>query len=176
MNWQRLTLLHILEGCVMRHVLYILVFVAVATSAAGKEHFKYTDRNGIVSWYDDKSKIPPEMPIQFKYEDNNGITFWVDAENKIPEEYRKKAAGKDSLGKTKPVSEQTPVDKPQYSTRISIVNNVIIVPVVFRNKGRKVKARMILDTGASVTTLYAQQFLANAALAKELPGLIKCTQ
>ena len=45
--------------------------------------------------------------------------------------------------------------KKQYSTKISIVDNVIIVPVVFRNKGSKVKARMILDTGASVTTIYS---------------------
>ena len=130
----------------MRYVFYIIVFVAVATSATGTEYFKHTDRNGIVSWHDDKSKIPPEMPTQYSYEDKNGITFWVETESKIPEEYRKKAGrDKDSSGKSKSPSEQTPVDKPQYSTRISIVNNVIIVPVVFRNKGRKVKARMILD-------------------------------
>lgn len=103
-------------------------------------------------WLDDKSKIPPPMPIQYKYEDKNGITFWVDAESKIPDVYRKKIT---PSKEPKSVPEQIPVDRPQNSTKISIVNNVIIVPVVFRNKGRKVKARMILDTGASVTTLYS---------------------
>jgi len=136
----------------MRHLLYIIIFVAVAASATGKEYFKYTDQNGIVSWLDDKSKIPPPMPIQYKYEDNNGITFWVDAESKLPDAYRKKVT---PSKEPKSASEQMPVDRPQYATKISIVNNVIIVPVVFRNKGRKVKARMILDTGASVTTLYS---------------------
>jgi len=136
----------------MRHLLYIIIFVAVAASATGKEYFKYTDQNGIVFWLDDKSKIPPPLPIQYKYEDKNGITFWVDAESKIPDAYRKKVT---PGTEPKSASEQIPVDRPQYSTKISIVNNVIIVPVVFRNKGRKVKARMILDTGASVTTLYS---------------------
>jgi hypothetical protein len=129
-----------------------MIFVAVAASATGKEYFKYTDQNGIVFWLDDKSKIPPPMPIQYKYEDKNGITFWVDAESKIPDAYRKKVTPN---REPKSASEKIPVDRPQYSTKISIVNNVIIVPVVFRNKGRKVKARMILDTGASVTTLYS---------------------
>ena len=137
-------------------VLCIIIVVTIAAPATGKEYFKYTDQNGIVLWLDDKSKIPPPMPIQYKYEDKNGITFWVDAESKLPDIYRKKVTpNKESIDKSKSASEQIHVDKPQYSTKISIVNNVIIVPVVFRNKGRKVKARMILDTGASVTTLYS---------------------
>jgi hypothetical protein len=140
----------------MRHVLHIIIFVALAASATGKEYFKYTDQNGIVFWLDDKSKIPPPMSIQYKYVDKNGITFWVDAESKIPDVYRiKDTPNKEIIDKPKSAAEQIPLEKPQYSTRISILNNVIIVPVVFRNKGRKVKARMILDTGASVTTLYS---------------------
>jgi len=139
----------------MRYVLYIMIFVAVATSATGAEYFKYTDRNGIVFWLDDKSKIPPPMPIQYKYEDKNGITFWVDAESQIPDVYRKKVTPNiEILDSPKSASKQISVEKPRYSTKISIVNNLIMVPVVFKNKGHNVKARMILDTGASVTTLY----------------------
>jgi hypothetical protein len=140
----------------MRHVLYIIIFVAMAASATGNEYFKYTDQNGIVFWLDDKSKIPPPMPIQYKYVDKNGITFWVDSESKIPDIYRKKVTpNKESMDNPKSASEQIQLEKPQNSTKISIVNNVIIIPVVFRNKGSNVKARMILDTGASITTLYS---------------------
>lgn len=140
----------------MRQLFYTIIFVAIASSAMSKEYVKYTDQNGIVYWLDENSNKPQPMPIMYKYEDKNGITFWVDAESKIPEEYRKSATPiKETVEKPTTVSEQVPVDKPHYSTRISIVNNVIIVPVVFRNKGRKVKAKMILDTGASVTALYA---------------------
>ena len=140
----------------MRKTFWIVIFVAIASSATCKEYLKYTDQNGIDYWLDERSSKPRPIPYMYKYEDNNGITFWVDAESKIPEEYRKSnTPNKETVEKPKSVSGQIPVDKPQYSTKISIVNNVIIVPVLFRNKGRKVKARMILDTGASVTTLYA---------------------
>jgi len=140
----------------MRNVLFFFIFVVAATSATATENFKYTDQNGFVYWLDDKRNIPPPIPIQYKYEDSNGITFWVDDESKIPEQYKKKIPpNKESSGRPQSVPEQNPADKLHYSTRISIVNNVIIVPVVFRNKGRKVKAKMILDTGASVTTVYS---------------------
>ncbi len=139
----------------MRQLFCTIIFVAIASSATCKEFLKYTDQNGIDFWLEENGSKPHPLPIMYKYEDKNGITFWVDAESKIPDEYKKnKEQNKASVEKPKSVLETIPVNKPQYSTRISIVNNVIIVPVVFRNKGRKVKARMILDTGASVTTLY----------------------
>jgi hypothetical protein len=128
----------------------------VATPARAKDHIKYIDENGVVTWVEDKSKIPPNIPAQIKYEDNNGITFWVDNVTKIPPEYRNKPANKEVVSdKIELEAVQSAVINKKYSTKISIVDNVIIVPVVFRNKGRKVKARMILDTGASVTTIYS---------------------
>ena len=63
--------------------------------------------------------------------------------------------------------------KPSY-TRISIVNNQIIVPVVFRNNSRIVTARMILDTGASVTTIYSK-LAAELNLGKNKLSVIKST-
>ena len=134
----------------------MIALLAVVTSATAKEYFKYTDQNGLIFWLDDKSKIPPVMPTQHKYEDQNGLTFWVDDINKIPSEYRGKATlKKENMDKTIGGGETIPIEKKQYSTRITIANNVIMVPVVFKNKGRRVKARMILDTGASVTTIYS---------------------
>ena len=63
--------------------------------------------------------------------------------------------------------------KPSY-TRISIVNNQIIVPVVLRNNGRIVTARMILDTGASVTTIYSK-LASELNLGKNKLSVIKST-
>ena len=150
----------------MRIVFCIITLLAAISAgvivATAKEYYKYTDRNGLVSWLDDKSKIPPQMPIHYKYEDNNGLTFWVDDVSKIPLEYSSKLSKTNAnTDKLKPESAQTPLEKRLFSTKISINNNQIIVPVVFKNKGRKVKARMLLDTGASVTMLYS-------ALASEL--------
>lgn len=115
-----------------------------AYTAKKNQFLKCTDRNGIVFWLDEKSKVPPLMPAYYKYQDENGITFWVDDESKIPLEYR---ALKSENSKMSGAGRQ-------HSIRISIRDGQIIVPVVFKNKGRKVKAKMILDTGTSVTTLY----------------------
>ena len=144
----------------MRIAFYLIILLTAitvgVTVATAKEYFKYTDRNGVVSWLDDKSKIPPQMPIHFKYEDNNGLTFWVDDAAKIPQEYKNKLSkNNENASKVKPGPDQSSMEKRLLSTKISINNNQIIVPVVFKNKGRKVKARMLLDTGASVTMLYS---------------------
>ena len=140
----------------MKNILGLSLILAIASSAAAQEYFKYTDQNGIVYWLDDKNKIPPPIPTQHKYEDKNGITFWVDDSSKIPDEYKIKVNhDKEASDTLKPGTDTVTKEKKQYATRISIVENQIIVPVVFRNKGRRVKAKMILDTGASVTTLYS---------------------
>ncbi len=139
----------------MRNIFWLIIFLAVAASATAKEYFKYTDQNGFVYWLDDKSKIPSSIPIQYSYEDKYGITSWVDDVSKIPDEFRNKSArSKENPEKSKLPTGQPPQEPRQYATKISINNNQIVVPVVFKNKGRKIKARMILDTGASVTTIY----------------------
>ena len=97
----------------------------------------------------------------FKYVDRNGIIFWVDDENKIPQQYRNQLGN--SVSETKPAAEPPPPPpaKPKQVTRLDISNNQIFVPVTMVNKGHKVEARMILDTGASSTVIYP-------ALAKKL--------
>jgi clan AA aspartic protease (TIGR02281 family) len=134
-----------------------MMLLAVATSATAAEYFKHVDRNGVETWINDKSKASPEMPTHYKYVDQNGISFWVDDVGKIPAEYRNQPPGKgDVVDKAKPGTDKALLAVKQYSTKISIVNNQIIVPVIFRNKGKKIKAKMLLDTGASVTILYKE--------------------
>lgn len=95
----------------------------------------------------------PALAEYYKYTDRNGIIFWVDDEKKIPPHYRdqdRKAPPKDKPG-TDPV---VTVEKQKRYTKVNIINNQIIVRVVLVNKGRKIAANMILDTGASSTILY----------------------
>lgn len=95
----------------------------------------------------------PLLPDSKKYTDRNGITFWVDDENKIPPEYRGQEQA--SPPKAKSAAEPAvPAAKAKSYTRVAIVKNQIFVPVVLVNKGRKVSAKMILDTGASSTIIY----------------------
>lgn len=152
--------LRIYEGKQMKNmlrVLTVMLVVLLAISVSAREYIKFTDQHGVSYWVDDKSKLPPPFPVYYRYVDKNGIVFWANDRAKIPAEYQASA----SVGGTAP--EQQGVagkaagsgEQKQFATKIKIVDNQIIVPVTFRNKGRKVKARMILDTGASVTTLYS---------------------
>lgn len=59
-----------------------------ATKYPAKKYFRHVDQNGVVSWLDDQSKIPPPARVYHKYEDSNGLVFWVDDVSKIPAEYR----------------------------------------------------------------------------------------
>ena len=119
-------------------------------TAEAKKYFKYVDRNGIIFWLDDKSKIPPPMPEYFNYVDDNGIIFWVDDVSKVPNQYRINASqGKNRSDKPEHKAE----GKLQHVTKINILNDKIIVPVVFKNNGHIVKAKMALDDRTPVTTL-----------------------
>jgi len=102
----------------------------------------------------------PAPAEYFKYIDRNGIIFWVDDENKIPPQYRNQVANTSPEVKSVPEHAEPPV-KPKQTTKLIIANNQIFVPVILVNKGRRVVARMILDTGASSTVIYP-------ALAKKL--------
>lgn len=137
----------------MKFLLCAMLLFTVASTVAAKEYVKYTDRNGVVFWLEDKAKVPPLFPSYYKYVDKNGVAFWVNDIGKIPVAYRNQA--KNSPEKSQQESEHNSIEKRQYSTNISIHNNQIIVPVVLKHRGKRVKARMILDTGASVTTLYS---------------------
>ena len=90
------------------------------------------------------------MPEYFNYVDDNGIIFWVDDVSKVPNQYRINASqGKNRSDKPEHKAE----GKLQHVTKINILNDKIIVPVVFKNNGHIVKAKMALDDRTPVTTL-----------------------
>ena len=115
-------------------LIFTVLFLGVLTMPALAEYYKYTDRNGIIFWVDDEKKVPPEYRDQEK--------------KPAPKEKPESDAG-------------VAADKKKRYTKVIIINNQIIVPVVLVNRGHKTAANMILDTGASSTILYP-------ALAKRL--------
>jgi hypothetical protein len=140
----------------MRNILCVITIVLVAGTAFARDFIKFTDQNGVEIWLNDRSKTPPPFPKYYKYVDKNGMTFWANEISKVPKEYVIQVSKNvDGTDKSKIYSENESVAKRQFSTRISIRDNQIIVPVTLTNRKKKVKAKMILDTGASVTTLYS---------------------
>lgn len=78
----------------------------------------------------------------FQYTDKDGTVVIVDDESKIPAKYRKKSQASRSSGGG------------ERYTGVTVRGNKVIVPVTFSYRGNLVQARMLLDTGASLTAIF----------------------
>ena len=78
----------------------------------------------------------------FQYTDREGTVVIVDDESKIPAKYRKKSQASRSSGGG------------EHYTGVMVRGNKVIVPVTFSYRGNLVQARMLLDTGASLTAIF----------------------
>ncbi|MCE1226057.1 MAG: retroviral-like aspartic protease family protein [Geobacteraceae bacterium] len=80
----------------------------------------------------------------FQYTDKDGTVVMVDDEGKIPSQYRKKVKNSRSSS-----------GGDRY-TGVTVRGNKVLVPVTLSFRNETVQARMLLDTGASVTTISPQ--------------------
>lgn len=80
----------------------------------------------------------------FQYTDKNGTVVMVDDEGKIPSQYRKKVKNSRSSS-----------GGDRY-TGVTVRGNKVLVPVTLSFRNETIQARMLLDTGASVTTISPQ--------------------
>ena len=87
-------------------------------------------------------ETPLDESIDFyQFTDSEGGIHFVDSLDKIPHRYRNRIIVRKDI----PSARQT--------TRIQIVNNRIYVPVSVTSGDRKVQALLLLDTGASLTSI-----------------------
>lgn len=86
--------------------------------------------------------LPPtnELGSVFKYIDSNGMIVMVDDLNKVPAKYRSKMKTSSSI-------------YGQQRTTVKVLNNQIWVPVTFGHKGGGATAWLLLDTGATNTSI-----------------------
>lgn len=80
----------------------------------------------------------------FQYTDKDGTVVMVDDEGKIPAQYRKKVKNSRSSS-----------GGDRY-TGVTVRGNKVLVPVTLSFRNETIQARMLLDTGASVTTISPQ--------------------
>lgn len=80
----------------------------------------------------------------FQYTDKDGVIVMVDDEGKIPSQYRKKVKNNRSSS-----------GGDRY-TGVIIRGNKVLVPVTLSFRNETVQARLLLDTGASVTAISQQ--------------------
>jgi clan AA aspartic protease (TIGR02281 family) len=79
-----------------------------------------------------------------KYIDDNGTLNFVDDANKVPVKYQNKIVSYD---------EDYPQESIKSPTKVNIIRNQILVPVMLHYRGRSVSATFLLDTGATSTTI-----------------------
>ncbi len=84
---------------------------------------------------------PPEGASFYKYTDANGVIHFVDNEDSIPPAYRNR------------VTKYKDREKGQ-TTSVKIVGDQVLVPVTLRNGSIAVQVWLVLDTGATVTTIH----------------------
>ncbi|ACM20598.1 retropepsin family aspartate protease, DUF4124-containing [Geotalea daltonii FRC-32] len=79
----------------------------------------------------------------YQYEDENGAVNFTDDPGKIPKKLKKKHKVRSDDD-----------DNPQNSVmRVRILRNRVLLPVTLSYRGNEVKANLVLDTGAEVSTI-----------------------
>jgi clan AA aspartic protease (TIGR02281 family) len=79
----------------------------------------------------------------FQYTDDNGTVVMVDDEGKIPKKFRKQTR----------TTRADPGDGISRTTSVTVNNNRVLVPVRFSYRNTTVDAWLLLDTGATTTTI-----------------------
>lgn len=80
----------------------------------------------------------------FQYTDKDGTVVMVDDEGKVPPQYRKKAKNHHTE------------NHEEHYTGVIVRGNKVLVPVTLSFRSETVQARLLLDTGASVTAISPQ--------------------
>lgn len=121
------------SGCALRRTVYALFVAAMMWLAPpGRAEAAGAEVHG----------APLDEPVvYYQYTDKDDVIHFVDSREKIPRRYQDRVI----VRKDTRAALQT--------TSIVIVDNQIHVPVSFRNGDKTVQAILLLDTGASITSI-----------------------
>jgi hypothetical protein len=134
------------------------------------EFYKYVDKEGKLHYVDDQSKIPPEYRNNItvykeKYdhlsEKEKADKLKTDAK-KTEETRKRRAAEEELLRKNELIKkiQQQKIAELNYlkslQTKVVIDGNRVLVPVKLGYRGKEVEVTLLLDTGATITTIHQQ--------------------
>ena len=117
--------------------------------------FKYVDKNGHTCFVDDEGKIPSEyFGDAIVYQDRFKNLSEQERLKILEREARLAREQEESLKR-----EEEALKREKYlkslETEVAIIGNQVLVPVVLGYGGREIQARLLLDTGASITALHS---------------------
>jgi len=118
------------------------------------EFYKYTTKEGKVIYVDDLTKVPLEYQDQIKtYKtDEDSLTESQKAFRRNQQQQQEALQRQTQLEEEKRKKEQKA--KEALRTKVTIRNDRVMVPVVIGYGILQTEALLVLDTGASITTLY----------------------
>ena len=125
--------------------------------------FKYVDKNGRTCFVDDESKIPPEyFEASTVYQDRfEGVSEQerlkiLEREAGLAREHEESLNREEEALQKEDESAVREKDLKSLETKVMIIDNQVLVPVVLGYGGREIQARLLLDTGASITALHKE--------------------
>ena len=133
------------------YLVCVLILVPIGVHA---EFYKYTTEDGQVIYVDDLTKVPPEYRNQVKaYKtDEDRLTESQKAHRRNQEQRREVLRLQAEQEETE--RQQKQKVKEALRTKVTIRNDRVMVPVVIGYGILSTEAMLVLDTGASITTLY----------------------
>lgn len=144
-----------------------LAFLATAETVSA-EFYKYVDRAGKSVYVDDLGKVPPEYQDQFKVYRERFDGLSEDARAQEADNESRRIAAIESERSNREFAHererlnrllqeandrQTKVSGAR-ETRVTIDGNRVLVPVTLGYEQREIQTLLLLDTGASMTTLH----------------------
>lgn len=151
--------------------IFLIALVLFFQKPGWSEFYEYIDENGVKIFTDDQSKIPNNQPNKIKTHKErfdhldeaekqrlireekqriNQINLQIQKEL---EEYRKKELAAQQEAEEKQRELDRIKQEAAMQTPVLIANNQIFVPVRFTFSGNQVETLLLLDTGASITTM-----------------------
>lgn len=129
--------------------------------------YKYVDKDGTICFVDDKSKIPPEYrddltTYKEKYDDlpEKERQIMLQKEKKEREEAEKRREEEKKRQEEEKKRQERQIARGKYlkslETDIIIEKNRVLVPVTIGYGGYEMEILLLLDTGASLTTLHQE--------------------
>lgn len=154
-------------GLILLFVLSVAVFLCSRTLRA--EFYKYIDRNGVLRFVDDPSKIPLEYrdDMQSYAERYDHLTEQEKALRLERERQDAERVRREQMDLQPRFPPEKPPDKPDaplrkeggddaIETPVTVKGGNVYVPTLLGYDGREVEALLILDTGATIMALHQE--------------------
>ena len=151
-------------------VFVLTAAVLVCSAPLHAEFYKYIDRNGVLRFVDDPSKIPPEYreDIQSYAETDDHLSEREKAlrlQQKRQDAKRVRREQTDPQPppplelppeRSAPPSSRKEIQSDAIETPVTVKGGNVYVPTLLGYEGREVEALLILDTGATIVALHQE--------------------